>query len=334
MIGKEKLFKKLESIIDRSPAEQAEVVFIGREEGLTRYANSYIHQNVFEENRKLLFRSVIGKRVGVASTNSLNVDDLRTALENSLEIAKQQPENPHFPGLPGSAKYKDLNTFDEGTARFGPRERAKAVKKVIKEASRKKFTVAGACAGSVGEIAVLNSLGVRAYQPFTSASVNMIVMSNTSSGYASDVSRSVGDLDFTALAKTAVEKCDLSQNPEQIEPGEYEVILEPAAVSEILEWLNYIGFNSKAFEQKMSFLAGRTGRKVTSEKITLYDNALDDGSLAFPFDFEGVPKQRVSFISKGVAKGCVYDLLSAKKARKKSTGHALTADESSEGALS
>ncbi len=56
--------------------------------------------------------------------------------------------------------------------------------------------------------------------------------------------------------------------------------------------------------------------------------------MAFPFDFEGVPKKRVPFISKGVAKGVVYDLGSALKVKKKSTGHAITPDMSaSQGAI-
>jgi PmbA protein len=48
--------------------------------------------------------------------------------------------------------------------------------------------------------------------------------------------------------------------------------------------------------------------------------------LAFPFDFEGVPKQKVMLIERGVAKGVVYDSISAYKEGKKSTGHALTPD--------
>jgi len=333
MIGKEKLYAKLEKVLASSAADQTEIVYFGEEAGLTRYANSYIHQNVFEDNRTIFFRTVLGNRVGVASTNSLTTDDLKRTLANSLEIARQQPENPSFPGLPKPAKYRELNTFDEATAKFNPRDRAKAVKGIIAKAARKRFTVAGACSSSCGEIAILNSLGVRTYQPLTAASVNMIVMSDTSSGYASDTTRRVGEIDFGALADRAVMKCDLSQNPRQVEPGEYEVILEPAAVAEVLEWMNYIGLGSKPFHQNMSFLSGKIGRKVTSDQITIYDNGLDDSAIAMPFDFEGVPKRKVVFIDKGVARGVVYDRAWAFREKTRSTGHALTPDEAGEGAL-
>ncbi len=333
MIGREKLLKKLESVLAHSTADQTEIVYIGDEFGLTRFANSFIHQNVYENNCRVLFRSVLGKRVGVASTNSLVDADLKQTLDNSIEIARSQAENPKFPGLPKAGKYKQLTTFDKATARCTPMLRAKTVQKVIAEATRNGFTIAGAYSTSSGEIAIVNSRGVRAYQPITAAAINMVTMSDTSSGYASVVSRRISDIDFKALAKTAVEKCKLSQNPQALEPGEYEVILEPAAVAEVMEWLNYTGFGSKSFQQGTSFLAGRIGRKITSEKITIYDNALDPKAIAFPFDFEGVPKKKVMLIDKGVAKGVVYDSMAAIKGKTKSTGHALPATDSAAGAF-
>lgn len=333
MIGKEKVFAKLEKILAQSPADETDIVYIGSEAGLTRYANSAIHQNVFESNSKIYFRSVLGKRIGVASTNSLVASDLKQTLCNSYEIARNRPENPDFPGLPGPAKYKDIDTFDEATARYSPRDRARAVKKIIAAADRKGFTVAGAFSTSADEVAVLNSRGVRAYQPLSSASINVVVMSETSSGYAAGLSRRAGDIDFRALAGRAVDKCDRSQNPRVVEPGEYEVILEPAAVAELLEWLSYIGFGCKPFREKTSFLAGKIGKKVTANAITIYDNGLDPTSIAFPFDFEGVPKKKVKFIDRGIARGVVYDRIGAARDKTRTTGHALPPDQTAQGAF-
>lgn len=333
MLGKVKLFKILEAALAKSKATETDIVFIGNETGLTRFANSAIHQNVFENNNRIFFRSIIGKKVGVSSTNSLVPADLNKALVNSYEIAFNQPENEHFPGLPGPAKYKVINTFDDVTARFSPRDRAKVVKQIVKICDAKKFTMAGAFSTSSGEIAVINSKGVWAYQPLSTASINMIAMSDTSSGYAAGLSRKVNKIDFEMLAHRAVEKCDESQNPLSVDPGDFEVILEPAAVAALLEWMNYIGFGGKSFQDKQSFLAGKIGKKVTSPMISVTDDGLDGSAIAFPFDFEGVPKKKVSIINKGIAKGVVYDRLLAKKEKKKSTGHALTPDEAGEGSF-
>ncbi len=333
MIGKEKLFARLEKVLAYSPADETEIIYVGNESGLTRYANSAIHQNVFENNSKIYFRTVFGKKIGVASTNSLVNSDLKKTLENSCEIAHNQPENPNFPGLPGPAKYREIDTFDQKTANFTPRNRAMEVKKIIKIADREKFTLAGAFATTMGEIAIVNSKGVHAYQPITSASINMIAMSDNSSGYAAGLSRGVDNIDFEKLAETAVKKCALSQNPISLEPGDYEVILEPAAVGALLEWINYVGFGSKSFQDKTSLLAGKIGKKITSSMISIVDNGLNAKSVAFPFDFEGVPKKKVTIIDKGVARGVVYDRTAALKAKTKSTGHALTPESSGMGAI-
>ncbi|MFH1699828.1 MAG: TldD/PmbA family protein [Candidatus Zixiibacteriota bacterium] len=333
MIGKQKLIASFKKALVYSKADDTEIVFIGSESGLTRYANSAIHQNVHENNCKIFVRTAVGKKVGVASTNSLNAQALRKTIDNSLEIAKNQPDNPLYIGLAKPAKYKSLKTFDARTAKFSPRDRAKVVKKIISVADKKNFTLAGAFATSCGEIAIVNSNGIKAYQPTTSASINMIAMSDTSSGYAAGLSRRVNDIDFEMLANRAVDKCKMSLNPISIEPGTYEIILEPAAAAALLEWMNYIGMGSKSFQQKTSFLSGKIGKKVTSEMISIYDNSLDEKSVGFPFDFEGVPKKKVNIIQKGIARGVVYDRMAAAKDKKQSTGHALTPNESNEGAL-
>ncbi len=72
MIGKEKILEILNSVLKKSEADQSEALYIGGESGLTRYANSYIHQNVSEHNSKVFFRVALGKKIGVCSTNSFN----------------------------------------------------------------------------------------------------------------------------------------------------------------------------------------------------------------------------------------------------------------------
>lgn len=333
MIGQKKLFARLEKALAQAQGDAAEIVFVGEEKGLTRYANSAIHQNVFENNARIIVRQVIGRKVGVASGNSLVPDDLKRVLDNAYEIARNQPDNPLFPGLPKPARYRAVRSFDDRTARFSPADRARVVKRLIKVSDCKKFMLAGAFSTACGEIAVLNSNGVRAYQPLSTAGINIVAMSDTSSGFAAGLSRQVNKLDFDLLARRAVDTCDRAQNPRSVEPGDYEVLLQPAAVAELLEWMTYIGFGAKAFREKSSFLSGKIGRRIMSPLITIADDAYDNDAMAFPFDMEGVPKKKVPLITKGVAKGVVYDSYYARKDRVKSTGHAFPADENTDGPL-
>ncbi len=333
MIGKEKLFSTFEKVVKSSRADETEIAFIGNTSGLTRFANSMIHQNVNETNAKILFRVVFGKKIGVAATNSMALNDLKATLKNAVEIAKYQKDNRHFIGLPEPADYAEIETYFENTAKYTPKERARMVKKVFIRGNRRKFTCAGSFATGDGEIAVFNTKGVRCYQPLTSASINIIAMSDTSSGYAIGLSRNVDKIDPVTLADVAVEKAFRSKKPKPFPAGDYEVILEPSAVAEIFEWINYIGFGSKGFLDKTSFLAENVNKKVMSDSFGIYDDGNDSEGIALPFDFEGVPRQKVYFIEKGVGQGVVFDRTTGNKHGVASTGHALTADEQGEGAF-
>jgi predicted Zn-dependent protease len=326
MRGKEKILSTLNSIIKKSEADQTESVYIGSESGLTRYANSFIHQNVFEANTRIYFRVALGKKLGVAVTNSFVKEDLLKTLKNAIEIAKNQKDNPYFESLPKKQKTLKPKTYFKKTAEFSPKQRAQEVKKVFEKAAKHNLTVAGSYSTGESELAVINSLGVSTYQPTSSAAINMIVMSDNSSGYSDDLNRDVTKIEVESLADVAIQKCLDSKNPQSLEPGEYDVILEPVAVGNLVEWMNFIGFNSKSFQEETSFLSGRIGQKIMNEKITLYDDGNDEKGIAFPFDFEGVPKKKVFFVKNGVAQGVVYDSITANREKKKTTGHALPPD--------
>jgi predicted Zn-dependent protease len=333
MIGKDRILDTLGKAVQSSAADHTEAVFIGGESGLTRFANNYIHQNVAETNSKVFFRVALGQKIGVASTNAFSATDLRRALKNAMQIAKNQQDNPHFSAIPARAQYPALQTLDEPTARFTPRQRATKLKAIFKKAAGKEMNLAGSFSTGSGELAIVNSAGVAAYQPFSSANVGVIAMTDTSSGFAQGLSRNVADLDIRSIGERAIKRAHRCRNPRDIEPGNYEVVLEPAAVAALLEWINYIGFGSKPFQEQTSFLSGKIGQKITGERFTVCDDATDEAGVAFPFDFEGVPKRKVELITNGVAKGAVYDSISAAREHKQSTGHALTPNYSGEGGL-
>ncbi|HDS01048.1 MAG TPA: TldD/PmbA family protein, partial [candidate division Zixibacteria bacterium] len=107
----------------------------------------------------------------------------------------------------------------------------------------------------------------------------------------------------------------------------------PAAVANLLEWMNFIAFGSKAFQEETSCLAGRIGEQIMGSNISIFDDALNPAGVPFPFDLEGVAKKGVEFVADGVARGVVYDTISGNKENKQSTGHALMPSESGEGAM-
>jgi PmbA protein len=301
--------------------------------GTTRFANSEVHQNTMEAERSVTVRVARGKSVGVSTTNAVDPASLRRAVEDAAEIARVIPENPEFAGLPVPRRVRSMTLSHPTTAKLTPAARVSTVDKVFRAAEREGFSVAGAYRSTDGEIAIASSTGVAASQTFTTVAANVVVMgeSDGASGYAGAASRDATTVDVPALGGIATNKCRWSKDPREIPPGEYDVLLEPHAFSDVLRWLGWIGMSSRSYEDGTSFFCDRIGKRVAHESLSIYDDPLDAAGMPFPFDFEGMPKSRTPLIEAGVARGVVHSSHSAAKAGVSNTGNAVPGDTGSQG---
>jgi len=325
MRGEKEIRTILEQVLSLSKADQTEVIFTGRDSHLTRFANSYIHQNVSESNAELRVRVIVGKRVGVASTNDLSGDGLRKVVESAQMVVRFQPERLDFQSLPGPSTVSSVVSFSERTASFSPKERACTVGLICKRAQSEGLIASGAFTTARREVAIANSLGLFAYYPSTLADLNTVIMGEDSSGYASRTAWDVGKIDTDQAGREAMDKALSSRKPVGIEPGTYTVILEEYAITEIVGYMSYLGFSALAVQEGRSFMAGKLGQQIVDARISITDDGLDATGLPMPFDFEGVPKQCVEIVKNGIANAVVYDSYTAQREGKKSTGHSLPA---------
>jgi predicted Zn-dependent protease len=333
VLGEFRFRQVAERALAASRADQTEIVLIGTDSALTRFANSTIHQNVNESDLELRARVVFGKRIGVASTNDVSPATVSEAIDRASAMAEHQREDPDFAGLPRPATVPGVPSYDEATASFTPAARARAVKVICDLANERGLVASGGFSTGTSELAVANSLGLWAYARSTSASLKTVVMgddspaasSDAASGYAERVGVRVEQIDAEAAGREAVDRALRSRGAATVEPGDYEVVIEEYAVAEALSYLSYIGFGALALHEGHSFLAGRLGGKIVADEISIWDDGSDPRGLPCSFDFEGVPKQRVSLIERGVARGVVYDTRTATRAGTNSTGHALPA---------
>lgn len=323
MLGEAALRRLAEQALAASRADQTEVLLSVTHAALTRFANNAIHQNVAESDTALTVRAALGKRVGVASGNQVTPEIAAQVVERALEIARLQVENPDFPGLPAPRPPARVDGYFTATAECAPRTRAEAVGAICRRAAEAGLQAFGALSTESTELAVATSLGQFCYHPSTTAELNIVATSDTSSGYADRLSPDLGQIDPEAAAAEAVDKALRGRNPRELPPGEYEVVLEEYAVSDIVDFLAYLGFSALAVQEQRSFLAGKLGQKVMSPHISIWDDGTDPDGLPLPFDFEGVPKSRLELIAHGVACGLCYDSQTAAREGRPSTGHAL-----------
>jgi len=324
VLGEKKLREIAGRVFSLAGTAQAEALFVDFDLALTRFARNTIHQNVSERHATLTVRLLDGKRAGVASTSDLSTEGVRRAVEAAAETTRVVPDNPALPDLPAPASAPTVKAYAARTARQEPEERARQVAVIIRKAQERGLEAAGAVSVRATEYAVVNSRGLFARHRATAADVMAVVRSDTSSGYADRVDMDMGRIDVEVVADEAVQGAERGRNPESIEPGVYEVVLAPYAVSDILDFLGWTGFSAQAVQEGRSFLTDKLGQKIMGDNITIWDDGQDPTGIPMTFDFEGVPKQRVDFIVDGVAKGACYDSYTAAKEGRSSTGHAIS----------
>jgi len=322
MIGRERSIDLLKRVIRESSADQTEVLLLTEDSSLTRFAQSTIHQHVAERNGTAILRVVSNKRIAVVTTNILKPSSLRNSLKKAISLAQVQQPDEEFKSLPEPRPIPEVDTFSEKIDRLTPEKKVKTMRNLFSIAKEKGFKASGAFSHGKVELAVANSLGVEAYQLYSDLFFHLIVANGKGSGYGSFVSRDPDQLNIESLAEEATRRASGGE-PIRIEPGEYEVILEPYAVTELVSFLGYLGFHALALQEGRSFFCDSMGKKMVGEKVTIYDDGFDPEGLQVPFDFEGLPKQKVIFFDEGVAKGTTYDSFTAGREEKTSTGHAL-----------
>lgn len=305
-----------ERIRKHSTADEVEVLFSGGKSALTRFANNVIHQNVAEENYVVSVRTVFGGRTARSTTNKLDDESLKRVVQSSENLAKVQHPDSDLPPVPdscGESAREGLPSrhFAE-TAAVTPQQRAETVRKIVSIADKHKLTTAGIVSTSESVEAVFNSRGLNDWHTQTSSEVSITMLAPDSSGWQKANSPNVANLDATALAEIAARKAIESANPRETPAGKYTVILEPAAVLDIVGFM-FFDFGGLAILDQRSFLNNRVGTKLFGDNINIWDDVAHPLQSGVPFDGEGVRRQKVQLVENGVIKRLVYARATAEK---------------------
>ena len=309
----------------RAGATEAETLVVSGDSALTRFANSQIHQNVSETGAYINLRFVVGKRVAVASSGRTDDEGIRGLVERAAAIARHVQELDDWGGLPEPGQADaDPAAFSAGTASATPELRAEGARAVIAASDAARATAFGSFKTEVEATAVANSRGIRSAEARTSSQLlAVLVAADGGSGYAEACAVDATTIDGAAIGREAAEKARASGSAVAIDPGEYPVVLEPYAVVDLLDMCGYLGFSALAVQEGRSFF--ENGRPIGSKLVTIVDDGHDHAGVPMSFDYEGVPKQRVTLVEAGVCRELVYDQQTAARGGVRSTGHGLPA---------
>lgn len=296
-------------IISRSSAEACTVSVRGGNTRNFRFSRNDATTNGAVSAVGVSIESSFGKRLGSATVNSLDDAALEHARARSEEIARLSPENPEFMPPPGPQTYEPEGArFDPATAYVQAAGLAHAAKAAIAEGRGRQVDIAGYIEAECGFRALANSAGLFAYDRGTSAELTVTARNRLRSwsGWAGASQNRFLALDAVELGRCAVQKALAEGEPADLDPGTYTVILEPAAVADlVLQLVRSMG--ARSADEGRSFLAKpgggtKLGEQLLSEAVTITSDPADSQAPDTLYGEDGLPKRRTVWFERGAAK--------------------------------
>ena len=312
----------LDLVAEAAPAAQAEVHVQARSRALTRFARSFVHQNVVDTAEQVRLRVVLDGSWATAETDRADADSLRRTVGAAVAAARLRKPDPAFPGL-GTATVPAGGNWDDATADATADQRAAVVREFVDAAGG--LETAGYVQTERTEAVYANSLGGTAAGRVTAAAADGIARVPGADGVARHGGVRLSELSGAALGATAAAKARAGADAVDLPPGRYEVVLEPSCVADLLGFLTLHGFNGRAVAEGRSFV--RVGEAQFDPAFRLWDGPLDAWSTALPYDADGTARARVDLVADGVTGAVLQDRRTARALGAISTGHAVPGGE-------
>ena len=308
ILSKEEAQALLKKVLSYSKADECEVNLNGAENGNIRYARNSVSTSGGISNSTLVVSSSYGKKSGIATINEFDDASLEKVVRRSEELAMLAPENPEYMPFLGPQQYGESKTFVQATSDMLPKDRTDAVAESLKISKEYKQIAAGFLENGSGFAAMMNSHGLFAYCTETNVAFNVTVRTEDGkgSGYASKGYNDFKQLDVKKATETAAKKAAGSADARAIEPGKYTVILEPMAVSVLLENLMF-GLDARQADEGRSFLSlpgGKTrlGEKMVDERVNIYSDPNYPDLPSRTWAQDGRPQEKIIWVENGVIK--------------------------------
>jgi len=279
-------------------------------------------------------RVLIGKRMGSSYTSDLTPEGIRQMVASAVDLAHVTTEDPQS-GLPDATELGsltgDLKLFSEEVARLPADLKIDTAKRA--EAAALAFdpritnSEGGSFDSNIGGRVFANSRGFAGAYRSTYCSVSAVPVAmqngNMERDYWFSIARDFSGLEPAELVgRTAAERVIRRLGAVKVETQKVPIIFEPRVARTLLGNL-FDAVQGMAIYRQASFLAGKLGTKIASEKITLVDDGTIPGLFGSqPFDDEGVPSRRTSVIEKGVLNNYLLNTYTARKLGMKTTGNA------------
>lgn len=328
-MNKKEFIDKLFTAAKEAGIGDCEAYSVKADESQIMVANKQINQYSVSTVGGLSFRGLVGGKMGYASTEVLDeaaIGQLVRGVIESAELSETeiQPEifagSKEYPEFSGNKPEIDKVTETDLIGVCHELEdKALAYSDRIKQVNY--------CVGfrASETIEIDNSLGLHLTdtQNYLGAMVATVAADGekVANESATRIASALGDIDTDALVRRACDDSIFMLDAAPVESGKYRTIIKNSAMSSLMAVFSGI-FSSENAQNGMSLLAGKEGQKIAADIVTVIDDPLDArGDSSRSFDDEGVACYKKNLVENGELKTLLYNLKTARKAGKTSTGN-------------
>ena len=317
----------IERVVKMSSADEIAVNVTSGVTNNIRFAANNVSTAGSVADINVAVTSSFGPKKATVVTNNISEDALRATVKQAEALAKLSPDDPEaMPNL-GPQGIKQVNAAFPETESIDASALAKAAMTALDPARKAgDLSAAGYLVVNTATNALGNSDKLFAYHKSTNANYTLTVRTTdgTGSGWAGAEHPDWRQLDINGVSARAIDKAKLSRNPVAIEPGRYTVILEPQAVGDLVQLIGFYADARSSDEGRSPFTkqggGNKIGEKVMDPRISLIADPFDPMVLSQPWDGDGLPLGKQTFVDKGVLKELYYSRFWAKKMNKQPTG--------------
>jgi len=304
-------------------SQQADVFIIDAEETPVHFEANHLKSLQTKQSSSVALRIIKDGRLGFAV--STHPDDNEKLLEMAVETSRFG-QAVDF-DLPSATVYPEVNTFDESVLRVPTSKMVELGEKMIAAILQKHPDVL--CDGGVEtaqvSLRVMNSRGADARYRKTVMGLGLqgTRVRGTDMLFVGDDLDDCRVIDSPdAVIQNTLTQLDRASQNAPVRSGQLPVIFTPSGVASAFIPALASALNGKVVFEGASPLAKRLGETVLDEKFSLYDDAtIPLRPTSHPCDDEGVSSRRTPLIENGRVANFYYDLKTAAKAGKTSTGN-------------
>ena len=281
----------------------------------------------------ICFRCIVDGKIGNASTELLTKEEMAELVERAKNNAKYIENDDKaiiFKGSPEYAKISPVNMANSDAAKI----KSVALELINKTYEQSEYITDGTQTYAVQEktkMILANSHGLYLENEVgvCGALVQAVVAKDGESQYGGDIETGFDAEKLEQLPKQAIDEALSKVGAKEIPSGKYDIIFDGKQMRALLSAFSSV-FSGRNAYLGLSLLKGKEGEKIGADCLTLIDDPMYESSpMQTSFDGEGVATYKKNVIENGVLKTLLYDLASADKIGRESTGNGIRSSYSS-----